>query len=188
MFADTEVKRVAMRGYSPRGWRVVEWRRECGPTLRSVRGGAVLFTPPAMPAAWRGLRSAGALVLGDFGMRMLHDIDGQRGMRIGGAGTHFRCHPDRLHDLLFTRAVLHGLGGMPLDAIRALGGVGDRHGNELLSDIRQGAIGKHGGTESLECLQRFRRELTALARNVDGGLGVQRCIHNILLGWPAVAA
>src|SRR6185437_426837 len=65
-------------------------------------------------------------------VRMLHHVQRQRGVRIGTAGTHFGGHPDRLHDLLLSSTVLERLGGVALDAIRTLRGVGHRHRDQLL--------------------------------------------------------
>src|SRR6185437_93476 len=109
---------------------------------------------------------------------VLHHVQRQRGVRIGTAGAHLGGHPDRLHYLLLRRALLQRLGGMALDAIRALRRVGHRHRDQLLGDIRQRAVGKHRGAQRLERLQRLRRQFAALACQLDGRRGIHRRFHD----------
>jgi len=56
----------------------------------------------------------------------------QRGMGIGTPGSHFRSHPNRLHQLLLRGARAQRRLGVPANAVRALRDMGDGHGNDLL--------------------------------------------------------
>jgi hypothetical protein len=102
-------------------------------------------------------------------VRVLHHVQRQGGMRVRAAGAHLGGDPDRLHDLLLAGSLLQGFGRMALDAVGALGDVRHRHRDQLLGDVRQRAVGEYRGAERLERLQRFRRQFTALVRQLRAG-------------------
>src|SRR5579864_1430647 len=55
------------------------------------------------------------------GFRLMHRIDGEGRVRVGGAGAHFGGDPNRFHDLLFGHALFQCELGVATDAIRTLG-------------------------------------------------------------------
>src|SRR5699024_12780531 len=59
------------------------------------------------------------------------------GVGVRTAGAQRRSDPDRFHHLGLTGSLATGQLGVPVDAVRTLGGVGDRHRDQLLRPFRQ---------------------------------------------------
>src|SRR5690606_563060 len=95
-------------------------------------------------------------------IRAVEGVQGEGGVRVGAASAHLRCHPDRLHDLLWAGAGTAGELGMALDAVRALRHVGYCHRDQLLGLLRQRPVGEHRAAEVLERLMDLRSQLLAL--------------------------
>ncbi len=109
---------------------------------------------------------------------LLQGVQHQRGMRVGGTGTHFRCYPDRLHEFLWRGTGPPCRFGVRLDAIGALRGVCHCDGNDLLHLGGQRAVAEHGFVEGVERRLSGGRKLAALLRHLTGNRGY------ILLGIP----
>jgi hypothetical protein len=71
------------------------------------------------------------------------------------------CHPDRFHEFLTCRSVLHSGFGVAADAVGTLRDMGDSDGDQLLHLRRQGAIRKYRLAERLERVVDFGSELLA---------------------------
>ena len=87
-------------------------------------------------------------------------------MRIGGAGPHLRCDPNRFHQLLVGCAFLHGGFRVSADAIGTLRDV--RHGDrdQLLGFRRQCAVGKHPLAKRPKRGVDFRRQFPPFLREL----------------------
>jgi hypothetical protein len=123
--------------------------------------------------------SAGLLAL--FA-HLVHRLDRDHRMRVGGAGAHFGGDPDRLHHLGLGRTALQCQLGVAADAVRALRDVRRRDGDQLLGLGRQRAVGEGTLAESAERGIGLGRQLAALLRQLPGHLGVHRMrmLHRVL--------
>lgn len=105
------------------------------------------------------------------GLGLFHLVERQHRMGIGAASAHLGGDPDRFHDLGFARLMPQCRLRVTLDAIGALGDMGDGDGDQLLGLCIQGAIGEHSPAEHLERLFSVRRQrLAALCQR----MGVRR--------------
>ena len=92
-------------------------------------------------------------------------------MSKGSAGPHLGGHPDRLHQFLRGGAgPLSGL-GVPLDAIGALGDMGDGNGNQLLRLGVESTIGEHLAAERIERRLGVGRKSRRLCASSGDGSG-----------------
>src|SRR5699024_8196022 len=84
---------------------------------------------------------------------------------------------DGFHDLLIGGAGPGGQPCVPLDAVRALGHVGDGHGDQLFRAAGQCSVGEDGLAERGEGGVGLRGELLPTGVDGGGGLGVERIGH-----------
>ena len=90
---------------------------------------------------------------------------------VGAARAHLGRDPDRLHQLPLVGTLAQRRLGMALDAVRALGDVGDGNGDQLLGLRVQRAVGEDLLAELLEGVVCARSELLAPLRDLGAGRG-----------------
>src|SRR5690606_3575737 len=110
----------------------------------------------------KGGRAGGASL---FSFHLLQGVERERRMGIGGTGTHLGSYPDRLHDFFRGGSLPPGDPGVSPDAVRALGHMRHRYGNELLGLRREGTLRKHLPAERAESLGRLWGERGAFLRH-----------------------
>jgi hypothetical protein len=72
-------------------------------------------------------------------------------MSVGAPSPHLGGDPNCFHELLWCRTVAQRRLGVPLDAVRALGDVRDRDGDDLLGLRGKRPLGEDSLAEGIEC-------------------------------------